>query len=194
MVNSRMVNSEHAQRGTVNLVTGPARSGKSEWAERLALASTKAVIYVATARRNAADTEWQQRIDQHVERRPSAWQTQEVPLALATTIDGFTSQQCVLIDSLGTWLANWLDQDDGDWQRTEAALLAAIARSAADLIFVAEETGWGVVPAYPIGRTFRDRLGRLTRQVAMQADHTYLATAGYVLDLSQLGQPIAPNF
>ncbi len=51
--------------GKVILVSGPARSGKSEWAETLAMQSGKAVVYIATATQNSADAEWNQRIEQH---------------------------------------------------------------------------------------------------------------------------------
>ncbi|MDF5732012.1 MAG: bifunctional adenosylcobinamide kinase/adenosylcobinamide-phosphate guanylyltransferase, partial [Rhizonema sp. PD38] len=57
----------------VILVTGPARSGKSEWAETLAVRSQKSVIYVATATLDPTDTEWQQRIQQHQQRRSQDW-------------------------------------------------------------------------------------------------------------------------
>jgi adenosylcobinamide kinase/adenosylcobinamide-phosphate guanylyltransferase len=59
--------------------------------------------------------------------------------------------------------------------------------TAAEVILVAEEVGWGVVPSYPIGRLFRDRLGTLTRRMSAIADATYLVTAGYVLDLHRVG-------
>ncbi len=178
------------RRATINLVTGPARSGKSEWAENLAAAMSKEVVYLATATRSPSDREWQQRIEQHIQRRPAHWQTQEVSIELATAIAHLTHQQCALVDSLGSWLANLIELDEPAWQATQNQLLQTIQQTTADLIVVSEETGWGVVPAYPIGRTFRDRLGSLTRQVATIADHTYLATAGHVLDLSQLGQPV----
>ena len=59
----------------VVLVTGAARSGKSEWAETLAHNSNKSVVYIATAMMSPEDREWQQRILQHQKRRPSSWQT-----------------------------------------------------------------------------------------------------------------------
>jgi adenosylcobinamide kinase/adenosylcobinamide-phosphate guanylyltransferase len=55
---------------------------------------------------------------------------------------------------------------------------------------VAEETGWGVVPAYPSGRRFRDRLGDLTRQVGAIADDTYLVVAGFAINLTATGTPV----
>ncbi|PSB19691.1 bifunctional adenosylcobinamide kinase/adenosylcobinamide-phosphate guanylyltransferase [Phormidesmis priestleyi ULC007] len=172
------------------LVTGPARSGKSEWAEHLAALSGKSVIYVATAQTNPNDLEWQARIEKHILRRPSDWTTLHVPIKLSATLDAATAADCLLIDSLGTWLANLLEQEDSTWQETLQAVLHSLRQASSDVILVAEEAGWGVVPAYPIGRTFRDRLGMLVRQIGAIADPVYLVTGGYVLNLSQLGTPL----
>ncbi|HTL88664.1 MAG TPA: bifunctional adenosylcobinamide kinase/adenosylcobinamide-phosphate guanylyltransferase [Leptolyngbya sp.] len=174
----------------VILVTGAARSGKSEWAEQLAADSDKSVIYVATAHENFADPEWQARIEKHRSRRPSTWQMRSIPVSLKDAIVDSTDQNCLLIDSLGTWLANLLDQSDQEWQETLEHLLQSFNQTESLIIFVAEETGWGVVPAYAIGRLFRDRLGNLTREIGAIADTVYLVTGGHALDLSQLGTPL----
>jgi len=47
-----------------------------------------------------------------------------------------------------------------------------------------------VVPAYPLGRQFRDRLGALTRQVGTVTAAVYLVVAGYALDVRHLGQAV----
>ncbi|MGG6268088.1 bifunctional adenosylcobinamide kinase/adenosylcobinamide-phosphate guanylyltransferase [Leptolyngbya sp. AN03gr2] len=172
---------------TLILVTGAARSGKSEWAEQLAAESGKSVIYIATSQENPDDAEWQARIEKHRSRRPEGWKTRSIPVDLKSAILDSTASECLLIDSLGTWLANLLEQSEGEWQATREALLASFEQTESLIIFVAEETGWGVVPAYPIGRLFRDRLGNLTRSIGAIADTTYLVTAGHVLNLSQLG-------
>ncbi|HIK44133.1 MAG TPA: bifunctional adenosylcobinamide kinase/adenosylcobinamide-phosphate guanylyltransferase [Leptolyngbyaceae cyanobacterium M65_K2018_010] len=172
------------------LVTGPARSGKSEWAEAMAQHAQKRVTYIATSTLNPEDQDWQRRIQQHRQRRPPDWQLQEVPLALAEVIGAGTAQDCFLVDSLGTWLANLLDQDEETWQATVLAFLASLQNTASQVILVAEETGWGVVPAYPMGRQFRDRLGALTRQVGTVADAVYLVVAGHALNLRQLAIPL----
>lgn len=169
------------------LVTGPVRSGKSEWAEKLAMQSGKPVVYIATAQFNPEDAEWQARIQRHQERRSADWVTLHVPFDLATALEQSSASQCLLIDSLGTWLANGLEQDDAAWEATTLTLLAALNQTSSMVILVAEETGWGVVPAYPSGRTFRDRLGTLTRQIGAIVDETYLVTGGYALDLAKLG-------
>lgn len=179
------------------LVTGPSRSGKSEWAEYLVAelgsgsgsGSGQPITYIATAQLDADDPEWQARIVQHQQRRPPDWRSLAVPVALAETIR--LAEGCLLIDSLGTWLANLLDQDDNTWVETCEDLLLSLSQSAAQVVMVAEETGWGVVPAYATGRSFRDRLGKLTRQIGERADAVYLVTGGHALNLSQLGTPLS---
>jgi adenosylcobinamide kinase / adenosylcobinamide-phosphate guanylyltransferase len=172
------------------LVTGPARSGKSEWAETLASQANQSVVYVATAQIDPTDQEWADRIARHRDRRPANWSTQHIPIELAATIRSASPHECLLIDSLGTWLANLLEQDETTWATTEADLLLSLQQTSSRVILVAEETGWGVVPAYPIGRLFRDRLGNLTRKIGAISDAVYLVTAGYVLNLTNLGFPL----
>lgn len=171
------------------LVTGPARSGKSEWAERLAHESGRPVIYVATAREDPEDADWMARIAAHRRRRPAHWSTLCAPTELEATITtAGASDVCLLIDSLGTWVANLIELDDAAWQvRCESLLAALEQRPAALVILVAEETGWGVIPAYPIGRQFRDRLGGLVRWLGPRCAATYLVTGGHALDLRRLG-------
>jgi len=176
----------------VTLVTGAARSGKSEWAEALAIQSGKSVVYVATAQTDPQDGEWQARILLHQQRRPASWRTLTVPIALAATLQAANSSECLLVDSLGSWLTNLLDQSESDWQQTVQELLLSLFQVQGQVIFVAEETGWGVVPAYPIGRLFRDRLGRLIRQIGAIANPVYLITGGYALNLSEMGTPLPP--
>jgi adenosylcobinamide kinase / adenosylcobinamide-phosphate guanylyltransferase len=178
------------------LVTGPARSGKSEWAESLAHTAQsrgQQVTYVATAAVDAQDPEWVNRIQQHQQRRPLTWQTQEGEADLGALIQTADAGDCLLVDSLGTWLAPRLEQSAAEWQECCEDLCERLQNHACTIILVAEETGWGVVPAYPLGRCFRDRLGQITRQIGGIADVVYLVTAGHVLNLSVLGDPL-PKF
>jgi adenosylcobinamide kinase / adenosylcobinamide-phosphate guanylyltransferase len=172
------------------LVTGAARCGKSEWAETLAIASGKAVTYIATATVDPTDIEWQARIDRHQQRRPATWQTIATVEDLAHQIARAATTQCLLIDSLGTWVANLLNRSDSEWEQITQELLGVLPTSLGTILMVAEETGWGVIPAYPSGRLFRDRLGMLTRQIGSIASTVYLVTGGHVLNLSQLGQKL----
>ena len=172
------------------LVTGAARSGKSEWAEYLAKNSSKSVVYVATAMMNPQDREWQVKILKHQQRRPRDWMTIAEPKNLVGVIEQARSERCLLVDSLGTWVANLLDVETDDWETVTHNLLSLLSRTKAQIIFVGEETGWGVVPAYASGRLFRDRLGHLIRQIGSLSDVAYLVVGGHVLNLSLVGIPL----
>jgi adenosylcobinamide kinase / adenosylcobinamide-phosphate guanylyltransferase len=172
------------------LVTGAASSGKSEWAENLAQNSSKAVIYIATAQDYPEDSDWQAKIEKHRQRRPKDWQNLHVPKELATSLSLARIDRCLLIDSLGTWVANWLDADEKSWEKTVNDLLEALREIQGLIIFVAEETGWGIVPAYDSGRLFRDRLGSLTRRIGGMVDRVDLVIAGRVIDLSSIGRKL----
>jgi adenosylcobinamide kinase / adenosylcobinamide-phosphate guanylyltransferase len=176
----------------LTLVTGAARSGKSDWAERLAKSFPGPVTYVATAQLDPTDGEWLERIEGHRQRRPAHWQLVESSKDLAAIIDQSTPDRCLLIDSLGTWVANFLEDSEADWLGESDRFLQALRHAPSRIILVSEETGWGLVPVYPLGRLFRDRLGSLSRQVGAIADSVYLVTAGRVLDLTKLGQPLDP--
>jgi adenosylcobinamide kinase/adenosylcobinamide-phosphate guanylyltransferase len=176
--------------GETVLITGAARSGKSEWAEKLAIAQLSPVIYIATACRDDSDREWQERIQIHQLRRPSSWQTIEVPVNLIGAIESISPPACLLIDSLGTWTANLLDRDKREWRDISDSFLFCLQESDLNIFLVAEETGWGVIPAFESGRLFRDRLGGLIRRVGSIADRVYLVTGGHALDLSKLGEKL----
>ncbi|MGB3789522.1 MAG: bifunctional adenosylcobinamide kinase/adenosylcobinamide-phosphate guanylyltransferase [Phormidesmis sp.] len=185
---------------SITLITGPSRSGKSEWAEQLAAQSAerndRQIVYIATAQTNSEDLEWQARIEKHRVRRPKSWEIEEVPVALVDAVllrrdsAGRGSNYCLLIDSLGTWLANLIEYDDDSWELQQQALIKALMQTEGDVILVAEETGWGVVPAYELGRRFRDRLGSLSRAIGQISTDVYLVTSGYAINLKQIGIPI----
>lgn len=139
---------------TIALITGATRSGKSEWAEILAQRSQKPVIYIATAKSDPEDGEWQARLSKHKQRRPPTWQTLEVPYTLAETIRQAQPHNYLLVDALGTWLVNFLDYDDLSWERTTSEFLDAVKSCPSDMAIVSEEVGWGVVPAYESGSVF----------------------------------------
>ena len=179
----------------LTLVTGPARSGKSEWAESLAHQAAQggaSVTYIATGQWDPQDQDWCDRLERHRQRRPPTWQTLECPLDLVPVLQASTAHECLLIDSLGTWVANYIEKDGESWRSIEAAVLQQLPCTAASIIAVAEETGWGVIPATAVGRVFRDRLGSCIRQVGQLAQRVYLVTGGYAVDLTQVGTPLPP--
>lgn len=173
------------------LITGPSSSGKSEFAELLAQKTAKSVVYIATAKIDESDREWQTRIWKHQQRRPKTWSTLNADINLSEYLSQAPVSKCLLIDSLGTWVANYLELEATEWKAICDRFLASLKSTAATTIIVGEETGWGIVPAYATGRLFRDRLGYLSRQVGNAVDTTYLVTGGHVLNISSLGKPLS---
>jgi adenosylcobinamide kinase/adenosylcobinamide-phosphate guanylyltransferase len=189
--------------GRLVLVTGGARSGKSRFAEGLAQAGRQPVVYLATA--EAGDDEMRLRIREHQQRRAPEWRTVEAPRqvgqALARLAD---APGTVLLDDLGLLVTNRLldlCDRDGPTPATLSALDAVLAseidqlqaaRSARewDLVVVTNEVGLGIVPATPLGRVFRDALGRANQTLAAHADAVYLLVAGLPLRIKPApGQP-----
>jgi len=172
------------------LVLGGARSGKSGYAEGL-LSSTAPVTYVATARRDRADTEWEARIARHIDRRPAAWQTVEPgPDGLADLIATAGQDRMLLVDDLATWLTGVLDMT-GEWEggpdeagRLVDELVTAVTGCAARLVLVSAEVGLGVVPETRSGRLFRDELGDCNARLAQVCDEVLLLVAGIPVQLN----------
>ncbi len=172
------------------LVLGGARSGKSAYAEDL-LPADSPVTYVATARRDPTDREWEARIAAHVARRPPVWQTVE-PADLPALIAEARPGQLLLVDDLATWLTGVLDDAsawDGDHRtladagRRTNELVAAVDGCAARLVLVSAEVGLGVVPETRSGRLFRDELGSLNARLAKVCDESVLLVAGMPVQL-----------
>ena len=178
----------------LTLILGGARSGKSAFAERLARAANN-VLFVATA--EPLDDDMARRIAAHRRARPSHWRALEEPLNLAAAIPpALANADIVLLDCLTLWVSNMLLKAETalDPAAAEAAILAAATElldicetSAAAWILVSNEVGLGVVPASPLGRAYRDALGKVNALAAARADKVYLMTAGLALDLTALG-------
>ena len=173
------------------LVLGPAESGKSAVAEQL-LSAHAEVIYLATGPvppraddpqvdAPQADTEWAHRVEAHRRRRPPGWSTLETDDTATICALLTTPGPPVLIESLGTWVAAALQRPDP--QRETAEFATAWAASRRPVVLVAEETGWGVIPATAVGRAFRTAQGRASAMLSAGATRVLLVVAGRVLEL-----------
>ncbi len=168
----------------VALVLGGARSGKSGLAQRLAEKFGAPLLYLATGA--AGDEEMAARIARHRAERGPAWETWEVPVALAEALTAAQGRfRAILVDCLTLWLTNLLLQDpeERDLEAALAELLAAVAQSAAPLLLVSNEVGLGIVPDNPLARRFRDVAGRLNQRLAARADLVVFVAAGLPLIL-----------
>ena len=168
---------------SITVVTGPARSGKSRWAEYLAKESGLNVTYVATGVLGSDDPRWQARLAIHQQRRPSAWAYKEVGFDLANSLLTVGADSLALIDSLGSWVAHGLELESVIWDQQCQQLLQAMLRCRGQLIVVSEQAGWGVVPPTAIGGLFRDRLGAIDQQVMAMATKGWLVVAGRAIDV-----------
>jgi adenosylcobinamide kinase / adenosylcobinamide-phosphate guanylyltransferase len=166
------------------LLIGGARSGKSSLAVRLAREHVVPVVFIATAEARD-DDEMADRIALHRAERPAAWETVEEPLGLLAALEAAPAESCVVVDCLSLWVANLLERGDG--AEEAAALVAKVAANrSAPTIAVTNEVGMGVVPATPLGRAYRDVLGRVNALWADAADESYFVVAGKALRLSDV--------
>lgn len=167
----------------LTLFTGGARSGKSARALGRGRAFGGPVVFVATA--EARDAEMAERIDRHRAERSASWTTVEEPVELASALAAADPDALVIVDCLSLWVANLLERGEGERSvaalSDEAALLAA-ARPA-PTVAVTNEVGMGVVPAYELGRRYRDVLGRVNAGWAAAAAEAFLVVAGRTLSL-----------
>lgn len=168
----------------VSLVLGGARSGKSSHAEKLVSgtlfgASPQPAVYIATG--EAGDVEMATRIMAHRARRGGAWTTIEEPLKLATALETAAAHgQPVLVDCLTLWLSNLMHAGADVDEATDEAL-RALDGYGTPVVFVSNELGLGLVPETPLGRSFRDAMGRMNMRVAERADRVIFMAAGLPL-------------
>lgn len=177
----------------LTLILGGARSGKSSYAQRLAAERSQMdddVLYVATA--EAGDDEMRERIDAHRSERPAGWRTLEAPRGVGPAIAAQLPAGVVLLDCL-TLLANnvivQLPEPVTEAAATGAlraevqGLLRVQAASPAEWIMISNEVGLGLVPPYPLGRVYRDALGRINQELAAAADEVLFMVSGLPLKL-----------
>ena len=169
---------------SIILVTGGARSGKSRFAERIALSFGAPLGYVATC--ESRDIEMDQRIVRHRERRGSEWTTMEEPLRLTemlTANDG--SFRAILVDCVTLWLSNLLLTHEKPEMVMVAVreLVDAAPKLVTPLILVTNEVGMGIVPENRLARLFRDLAGETNELLATVADEVHVVFAGLPLKL-----------
>lgn len=182
-------------KSTIILCSGGARSGKSEFAEQLALSLKGRKAYVATGQ--AFDDEMKDRIKKHQLRRGKEWITFEIPLHLHKNWEQIKNvSDVILIDCLTMFTSNHVfahgdinTQEDSN--RIESIILEELRLLLQDInnsndktvIFVTNEIGLGIVPENKLARYFRDITGRVNREVASAANKMYLTISGVTIEL-----------
>ena len=182
-------------KSTIILCSGGARSGKSEFAEQLALSLKGRKAYVATGQ--AFDDEMKDRIKKHQLRRGKEWITFEIPLHLHENWEQIKNvSDVILIDCLTMFTSNHVfshgdinTQEDAN--RIESIILEELRLLLQEInnsndktvIFVTNEIGLGIVPENKLARYFRDITGRVNREVASAANQMYLTISGVTIEL-----------
>ena len=174
---------------SITLVLGGAGSGKTAWAEAAAVGiaaqspSSKQgskPVYLATGQ--ATDEEMKARIERHRKLRADRFSTIESPLEIASIIAERGAGEVLLIDSIGTWIAN-LMHAEADIDAAFDGLLEAAEGCSGSCVFVSDETGMGIVPENAMARSFRDRIGLLNQRLAEAAGQVVLVVAGIPLTI-----------
>ena len=182
-------------KSTIILCSGGARSGKSEFAEQLALSLKGRKAYVATGQ--AFDDEMKDRIKKHQLRRGKEWITFEIPLHLHKNWEQIKNvSDVILIDCLTMFTSNHVFahgdiNTQEDFNRIESIILEELRLLLQDInnsndktvIFVTNEIGLGIVPENKLARYFRDITGRVNREVASTANKMYLTISGITIEL-----------
>jgi adenosylcobinamide kinase/adenosylcobinamide-phosphate guanylyltransferase len=113
----------------------------------------------------------------------------------------------LIMQESGVYLSDQVDEEDlaiqlekeqikaseSDYRRLETEIIAELetlvhqARSRdLGLVMVSNEIGMGLVPPYPLGRAYRDLLGRVNQRLASLADEVFLVVAGIPVELKRL--------
>lgn len=177
----------------LTFILGGARSGKSRHAEALASQHGGRVLYVATA--EALDSEMANRIASHREQRPATWQTLEAPRRVGHAIAAEPGiAEVVLLDCVTLLANNVLGPEMEPSAYGHAAAEALLMEEVEELLevylgsrawwlVVSNEVGMGLVPPNPLGRAYRDALGRANQRLARVADEVLFMMAGLPMRL-----------
>ena len=161
----------------IYLITGGERSGKSSYAQNLALQLSDSPMYIATARK--WDSDFQNRIDRHQLERDERWTNIEKEKHLSEI--NF-SEKVALIDCVTLWLTNFFVDNKNDvalsLEEAKKEFLSIANQENATLIIVTNEIGMGVHAATEIGRKFTELQGWMNQFLASKADEVVLMVSG----------------
>ena len=163
------------------LVTGGARSGKSRYAQELALSLSATPIYVATAKKWGGD--FDDRIRRHQSDRSEAWTTIEAEEEVSATP---IAHRVAVIDCITLWLTNFFLKYKNDIDKSLESFKAEIDKLHAmsgTFIIVTNEIGMGVHAETEIGRKFTDLQGWANQYTAAKAGKAIFMVSGLPLTL-----------
>lgn len=164
------------------LITGGQRSGKSSYAEKLALELANNPVYLATAQ--VLDDEFRERVRRHQERRGPQWTNIEEPMHLS--VHDLTGR-VVVVDCVTLWLTNFFffteNHDVDEALRQAKEEFDRLTEQEATFIFVTNEIGLGGVSENQMQRRFTDLQGWMNQYVARAADEVVLMVSGIAVKI-----------
>ncbi len=163
---------------SLTLITGGARSGKSEYALSIAKKyATKA--FIATAQ--PFDDEMKERIDRHKKDRDASFLLVEEPIEIARAVRSLpTGIEMAIIDCMTVWVGNCLYQQEIGKRNFPdiGEVIDALSEAPCDIVVVTNEVGLGIIPDNALSRTYRDAIGMLNRRIADVAHQVILMISG----------------
>ncbi|MFH1202262.1 MAG: bifunctional adenosylcobinamide kinase/adenosylcobinamide-phosphate guanylyltransferase [Candidatus Omnitrophota bacterium] len=170
--------------GKIIFILGGARSGKSQFAIKLAKRKPQRVAFIATC--SAQDKEMKKRICLHKKSRPSDWQTFEELHDLAPLLKKIGRKfDIIIIDCLTLWISNLLIKGiNGNVIENKAKEnFAALRTIKGKSIIVSNEVGLGIVPVNKLARDFRDIAGRVNQIAVGESNEVFLLVSGIPLKI-----------
>ena len=174
------------------LVTGGARSGKSNFAESLCTTQNNRIAYIATS--IAFDDEMKNRVKKHQESRPKEWKTYEIYKDIYSIIDEIGEKHDTVIMDCVTLMVNNLmftykiDIDNSTQDEINELekyikeqvekLLIEIKKTNLYFVIVTNELGLGGVSINKLTRIYTDIIGRINQQIATHSDEVYFVVSG----------------
>lgn len=141
------------------------------------------MTFVATS--EALDDDMTARIDQHRLDRPSEWPTVEEPLFGAEHVASIPDEHLLILDCLTLLVSNLLFAELPIAEHV-TRLADRLAARGGPTVAVSNEVGMGIHPETPLGRTYRDELGRANRILADYSDDALFIVAGRALALEPI--------
>jgi len=163
------------------LITGGQRSGKSSYAQKLALSLTDNPVFLATSA--VWDEEHRLRIERHKRDRGAEWTNIEELKDLQKVN---VNQRVVVIDCVTLWTTNFFHESNGDLEYSLAAITErfdAFIKQNAVFIFVTNELGLGGTSENDLQRRFTDLLGWVNQYIASQSDEVVLMVSGIAIKI-----------
>jgi adenosylcobinamide kinase / adenosylcobinamide-phosphate guanylyltransferase len=164
------------------LILGGARSGKTGFAERLAMRAGESPLYLATAQ--ALDAEMRERVRMHQQQRHKRFATLEEPIALTTALRAAAkSHDVILVDCLTLWITNLIGANEDVAKAVDELASALPEIGTSRVILVSNEVGLGIVPDNPLARMFRDLAGAAHQRLAEICTDVHFVVASLPMTL-----------